>query len=166
MFAFAVLVSHSFPLGYGRDDPGGGLTHGQTALGEIGILGFFTISGFLITRSAARFSLGRYLWHRGLRILPGLWVCLLVTAFVFAPMVALIERGSLAGFFGADGGPIGYVLNNCLVAIRQYGISGLLLETPYGHRTGTSVFDGSLWSLLYEVLCYFMVAGLALIGVL
>jgi len=166
LFAFAVLVSHSYPLGFGRDDPGAGVTHGQTALGEIGILGFFTISGFLITRSAARFSLARYLWHRGLRILPGLWVCLVVTAFVFAPVVALIERGSLAGFLGHGDGPVGYVVNNMLVAIRQYGISGLLLDTPYGHRTGTSVFDGSLWSLLYEVLCYFMVGGLALVGVL
>jgi peptidoglycan/LPS O-acetylase OafA/YrhL len=166
LFAFAVLVSHSFPLGFGRDDPGAGLTHGQTALGEIGILGFFTISGFLITRSAGRFSLPRYLWHRGLRILPGLWVCLVFTAFVFAPVVAVIERGSLTGLTGHADGPIGYVLNNCLVAIRQYGISGLLLDTPYGDRTGTSVFDGSLWSLLYEVLCYFMVGGLALVGVL
>ncbi|GAA2849270.1 O-antigen acetylase [Actinoplanes cyaneus] len=166
LFAFAVLVSHSLPLGYGEPDPGGGLSHGQTGLGEIGILGFFTISGFLITRSAGRVPLPRYLWHRGLRILPGLWVCLIVTALVFAPVVALIERGSLTGVFSEPGGPFGYVVNNAAIAIRQYGISGLLLDTPYGKLTGSSVFDGSLWSLLYEVLCYFMVAGLALIGVL
>ncbi|MEV0899921.1 acyltransferase [Actinoplanes sp. NPDC049802] len=166
LFAFAVLVSHSLPLGYGEEDPGGVLTHGQTALGEIGILGFFTISGFLITRSAGRLTLPRYLWHRGLRILPGLWVCLVVTAFGFAPVVALIERGTLAGFFTAPGGPFGYVLNNALVMIRQYGISGLLLDTPYGELTGDSVFNGSLWSLMYEVLCYLLVAGLAVAGVL
>jgi peptidoglycan/LPS O-acetylase OafA/YrhL len=165
LFAFAVLVSHSLPLGFGDEDPGGGLTHGQTALGEIGILGFFTISGFLITRSATRIPLPRYLWHRGLRILPGLWVCLIVTAFVFAPVVALIEHGSLAGVFSEPGGPFGYVVNNAFIAIRQYGISGLLLGTPYGELTGTSVFDGSLWSLMYEVLCYFMVAALAVVGV-
>ncbi|PWK48987.1 acyltransferase family protein [Actinoplanes xinjiangensis] len=166
LFAFAVLVSHSLPLGYGRDDPGAGISNGQVGLGEIGILGFFTISGFLITRSGGRLPLARFLWHRGLRILPGLWVCLLVTALVFAPVVALIERGSLTGLFTQPGGPLGYVLNNAFVAIRQYGISGLLLDTPYGTRTGTSVFNGSLWSLLYEVLCYVMVAGLALAGVL
>ncbi|MFR9780847.1 hypothetical protein ACL02O_33020, partial [Micromonospora sp. MS34] len=66
MFAFAVLVSHSLPIGFGAEDPGGGLTNGQTALGEIGILGFFVISGFLITRSGARVPVLRYLWHRGL----------------------------------------------------------------------------------------------------
>lgn len=165
-FAFAVLVSHSLPLGYAGADPGGGLTNGQTVLGEIGILGFFVISGFLITRSAGRLAFARYLWHRGLRILPGLWVCLIVTAFVLAPVVALIERGTLAGVFTEPGGPFGYLLNNAFVAIRQYGISGLLLATPYGAMTGESVFNGSLWSLMYEVLCYLIVAGLAVTGVL
>lgn len=166
MFAFAVLVSHSLPLGFGVDDPGGGLTNGQTALGEIGILGFFVISGFLITRSGARVPVLRYLWHRGLRILPGLWVCLVVTALVFAPIVSLYERGTLHGLFSRSDGPFQYVVSNALVAIRQYGISSLLLDTPYGQRTGTSVFDGSLWSLIYEVLCYLLVAGLAAVGVL
>ncbi|GAA4974553.1 acyltransferase family protein [Actinoplanes utahensis] len=159
LFAFAVLVSHSLPIGYGRDDPGVGLSHGQTGLGEIGILGFFTISGFLITRSGGRLPLPRYLWHRALRILPGFWVCLLVTAFVIAPVVALIEGGGLSG-------QVSYVLNNALVKIRQYGIGELFLDTPYGERTGTSVVNGSLWSLFYEFLCYLMVAGLALLGVL
>ncbi|MFF4880295.1 MULTISPECIES: acyltransferase family protein [unclassified Micromonospora] len=166
MFAFAVLVSHSLPLGFGADDPGAGLTNGQTALGEIGILGFFVISGFLITRSGTRVPVLRYLWHRGLRILPGLWVCLVVTAFVFAPIVSLWERGTLHGLFAASDGPFQYVVSNAFIAIGQYGISGLLLDTPYGQRTGTSVFDGSLWSLIYEVLCYLLVAGLAAVGVL
>ncbi|SCG68752.1 acyltransferase family protein [Micromonospora inositola] len=166
MFAFAVLVSHSLPIGFGQDDPGGGLTNGQTGLGDIGILGFFVISGFLITRSGARVPVLRYLWHRGLRILPGLWVCLVVTAFVFAPIVSLSERGSLHGLFSDSDGPFQYILSNSFVAIWQYGISGLLLDTPYGQRTGTSVFNGSLWSLIYEVLCYLLVAGLAAIGVL
>ncbi|GIF05173.1 acyltransferase family protein [Actinoplanes siamensis] len=166
LFAFAVLVSHSLPLGYGEEDLGGGLTHGQTVLGEIGLLGFFTISGFLITRSAGRLPLPRYLWHRALRILPGLWVCLIVTGFVFAPVVALIERGSLAGLFTEPGGPVSYVANNLAIKIRQYGISDLLLDTPYGELTGTSVVNGPLWSLLYETLCYLLVAGLAVAGVL
>ena len=166
MFAFAVLVSHSLPIGFGADDPGGALTNGQTALGEIAILGFFVISGFLITRSGTRVPVLRYLWHRGLRILPGLWVCLVVTAFVVAPIVSLWERGTLHGFFSDSDGPFQYVLSNSFVAIWQYGISGLLLDTPYGQRTGTSVVNGSLWSLVYEVFCYLLVAGLATVGVL
>ncbi|MFU8875980.1 acyltransferase family protein [Micromonospora sp. SL4-19] len=166
MFAFAVLVSHSLPIGFGTDDPGGGLTNGQTGLGEIGILGFFVISGFLITRSGARVPVLRYLWHRGLRILPGLWVCLAVTAFVFAPIVSLWERGTLHGLFDRSDGPFQYVAHNAFIMIWQYGISGLLLDTPYGQRTGASVFDGSLWSLIYEVFCYLLVAGLAVVGVL
>ncbi|MFR9780763.1 acyltransferase family protein, partial [Micromonospora sp. MS34] len=100
------------------------------------------------------------------RILPGLWVCLVVTAFVFAPLVSWWERGTLRGLFSASDGPFQYVVSNAFVAIWQYGISGLLLDTPYGQRTGTSVFNGSLWSLIYEVFCYLLVAGLAVVGVL
>ena len=159
LFAFAVLVSHSLPIGYGRDDPGIGLSHGQTGLGEVAILGFFTISGFLITRSGSRLPLPRYLWHRGLRILPGFWVCLLVTALVVAPVAALISGTDLSG-------QVSYILNNAFVKIRQYGIGETFLDTPYGERTGTSVVNGSLWSLFYELLCYLLVAGLALTGVL
>ncbi|MER7278232.1 acyltransferase [Dactylosporangium sp. NPDC000244] len=166
LFAFLVLLSHTFPLGYARDDPGAGITNGQAELGEIGIIGFFVISGFLITRSGLRFGLGRFLWHRALRILPGFWVCLVVTAFVLAPLVALLERGNLSGFWSHHEGPAQYVAKNLFLAMQQYGISDLLLDTPYAHRTGDSVFDGSLWSLMYEVGCYFMVGGLALVGVL
>jgi peptidoglycan/LPS O-acetylase OafA/YrhL len=166
MFAFFVLLSHTYPLGYGQADPGDGVTNGQAELGAIGITGFFVISGFLITRSGLRFGLGRFLWHRALRILPGLWVCLVVTAFVIAPVAALIERGHLTGFLAAPDGPVTYVLENLFVYMHQYGISGLLLDTPYGQRLGESVFDGSLWSLLYEVLCYLMIGGLAIVGVL
>ncbi|WP_426510430.1 acyltransferase family protein [Dactylosporangium sp. McL0621] len=165
-FAFLVLLSHTYPLGYGRDDPGAGITNGQAELGEIGIIGFFVISGFLITRSGLRFGLGRFLWHRALRILPGFWVCLAFTAFVLAPLVALLERGNLRGFWSHSDGPVQYVVKNLFVAMQQYGISDLLRDTPYAHRTGDSVFDGSLWSLMYEVGCYFMIGGLALVGVL
>jgi peptidoglycan/LPS O-acetylase OafA/YrhL len=165
VLAFCVLVSHSWPIGLGRPDPGGGISHGQTSLGELSVFGFFVISGFLITASGRRFGTGRYLWHRGLRILPGLWVCLLVTAFLLAPFDALIERGTLAGFWGDPEGPVQYVVRNWFVAIRQYQISGLLQTHSGTGEIAISAFDGSLWSLVYEVGCYFMVAGLALLGV-
>ena len=45
--------------------------------------------------------------------------------------------------------------------------SGLLSDTPQGRATGRpGAFDGSLWSLVYEVLCYVLVAALAATGVL
>jgi peptidoglycan/LPS O-acetylase OafA/YrhL len=165
VLALAVLVSHSWPIALSKNDPGLGVTHGQARLGEFAVLGFFIISGFLITRSAIRFKTGRYLWHRGLRILPGLWVCLIVTAFVVGPIVALIQRGTLAGYWGAADGPVQYVLKNLFIAVRQYTISGLITGERDGHPVLIDAFNGSLWTLIYEVLCYFMVGGLALLGI-
>ena len=81
VLATAVVVSHSRILGFGRTEPLLTLSHGQITLGQISVYGFFVLSGILITRSAARISLGSFLWRRALRLLPGLWVCLLVTAF-------------------------------------------------------------------------------------
>lgn len=166
VFAFAVLVSHARPLGFGVLDPGLYRTHGQTSLGEVALLGFFVISGFLITRSADRLPAGRYLWHRALRILPGYWVCLLVVGLVVAPSVALIEHVTVRGTVTAPDGSLAYVLNNCCLAIRQPHVGGLLLNTPFGRLTGQKAFNGSLWTLLYEALCYLAVAALAATAIL
>jgi peptidoglycan/LPS O-acetylase OafA/YrhL len=48
--------------------------------------------------------------------------------------------------------------------MRQYGVGDLLVETPYGALTGRSVFDGSLWSLRFELACYLALFVLAVLG--
>ncbi|WP_432991002.1 acyltransferase family protein [Dactylosporangium sp. CA-233914] len=100
--AGAVVVAHATSLGFGWEDLGRSLFRKQTNVGTLAVFGFFVLSGLLITRSAAHTPIGRFAWHRALRILPGLWMCLLVTAFVVAPAVALHERGTLAGFLDGD----------------------------------------------------------------
>ncbi|MFB9237285.1 acyltransferase family protein [Plantactinospora siamensis] len=168
VLAGAVLVSHSWPLGLGEEDLGTTLTRRHTDLGTMAVYGFFVLSGFLITTSALRFPPGRYAWHRFLRIFPGLWVCLLVTAFGFAPLVAWYERGGLTGFWRHPEGPFRYVLVNALALINQYPISGLLAHVPYARLTGgrPTAFDGSLWSLRYELGCYLVVGLLGAAAVL
>ncbi len=170
LLATAVVVSHSRPLGFGQHDVGFMITGQQTNLGTMAVYGFFVLSGLLITRSAKRVSLIRYTWHRGLRIFPALWICLLVTALVVAPFVAIHEHGSLAGFWTnplAHGGPLAYVRANFWTGVRQYGIHDLFTHTtPWGRHTGMSVFDGALWSLAYEMLCYVAIGVLAVTGVL
>ncbi|MGW5559672.1 acyltransferase family protein [Micromonospora sp. NPDC003944] len=160
--AFAVLVAHSWPLALGRPMLGFSETMRQADVGRLAVYGFFVLSGFLITSSALRFSPLRYLWHRALRILPALWVCLLVTALVVAPAIAYYERGTLDGFWGHPQGPLQYLRSNWLLAMDQWTISGVLRDVPYGRamELGGPV-NGSLWTLRYEVVCYVLLAALA-----
>ncbi|MEU6078422.1 acyltransferase [Micromonospora sp. NPDC047074] len=165
--AVGVLVAHAWPLGLGSPSIGASLTLGQTDLGTLSVQGFFVISGFLVAGSALRLSPGRFAWHRALRVLPGLWVCLLVTAFVIAPAVHWYEHGGLTGFWTHPEGPLRYILVNSFASMEQYPISGLLADTPYGRLVaGPSAFDGSLWSLRYEFACYAVIGVLAATAVL
>lgn len=159
-FAFAVLVAHTAVLGYGRP------LSARVDVPGLAVAGFFGISGFLVTRSALRSGLARYLWHRALRILPGLWVCLLVTALAVAPWLWWLRHGTFDGLFSAPNGVWSYLRANWWTGLRQLGIGDVLLDTPYGRQTRASVLNGSLWTLSYEVLCYFGIAALAVVGIL
>ncbi|MER7281409.1 acyltransferase [Dactylosporangium sp. NPDC000244] len=138
--ALSVLVAHAWPLGLGRPNPGQGLTRGQTDLGTLAVDGFFVLSGFLVAASARRGGALRFAWHRFLRIFPGLWVCLAATA--------------LAAAVTGHAGGLGFVRGNAFGAVHQWGIGTLFLDTPYGRLVQGSVANGSLWSLVYELLCY------------
>lgn len=155
-FASLVVWSHAFNLGGFGIDPLSALTKGVEDGGTIAVDGFFVLSGFLIARSFERTAhLGRYLWHRALRIFPGFWVCLAVVAFGAAPVLYVHERATLAGFFTAPNSPLTYLSSNALLVMNQYNIGGLLASAPV-----PLLFNHSLWTLQYEFLCYLMVGAL------
>ena len=63
-------------------------------LGLAGVFVFFALSGFLVTQSYEQtHGALRYLVKRALRILPGLFVALILTAFVLAPLVTSLPLG-------------------------------------------------------------------------
>ncbi|WP_426510735.1 acyltransferase family protein [Dactylosporangium sp. McL0621] len=138
--ALTVLVAQAWPLGLGEPNPGHGLTRGQTDLGTLAVDGFFVLSGFLVAASARRGGALRFAWHRFLRIFPGLWVCLAATA--------------LAAAVSGHAGDLGFVRANLAGSVHQWGIGTMFLDTPYGRLVQGSVVNGSLWSLVYELLCY------------
>ncbi len=155
--ATGVILSHSFGL-TGRDvsfDP----VH--QLLRDLWVDGFFAISGFLITASwFNKPRLRTYFAARGLRILPGLWVCLVVIAFVIAPIGVAIQGGSAAKLL-LSSAPIEYVLNNSAVALLQNDIGGTPSGIPWPHQ-----WNGSLWTLIWEVLCYIGIAVAGVVGLL
>ncbi len=160
VFAVAVLVNHSMILGYGR-----AITD-RVDIASLAVSGFFVVSGFLITRSAQTTNLPRYLWHRALRIMPGLWTCLIFTALIVAPALFWLDHRSFDTLWRSDGGVINYLKLNAITGARQFGIADVAADTPYGVAAGGSVLNGSLWTLVYEMVCYVAVGALAFVGVL
>ncbi|MDR3664100.1 MAG: acyltransferase, partial [Mycobacterium sp.] len=134
-----------------------------TDAGSLAVYGFFGISGYLITGSALKHSVPRYLWHRALRIFPAFWICLMVTAVVFG-WIGWTHSGHHCGvgcYVAEPNGPLGYVFRNSWLRLNQYSINGTLLGAPI-----PNAWNGSLWTLFYEFLCYLLIGVLALVGVL
>lgn len=148
ILAGLVLFAHSW---YIAGQGSGPSIQGEN-LGGWAVAGFFVLSGFLITRSRIRTSPGEYLLHRVARIYPAFVVVLFVTAFLFAPIALLIEQGSLSGFLTTPITPFQYVWGNLALHIDHYAIGVTLQTVPY-----PGAWNGSLWTLFYEFLCYLVV---------
>ncbi|HKT05869.1 MAG TPA: acyltransferase [Rugosimonospora sp.] len=165
VFALMVLVAHTWPLGFAWPGLGwlGVATQGRA--NELALYGFFLLSGYLITGSGLTTTVRVFARHRFLRIFPGYWACLLLTVGVFAPVTAWYEHAGTDWIWGHRGA-LGYLWTNLFASMEQYGIGDLLTTVPYRRVSGGSVFDGSLWSLKYELACYLVVAVLAGTGLL
>jgi peptidoglycan/LPS O-acetylase OafA/YrhL len=154
--AAEVILWHSFPV----------TGHSVSSkpilqlLFSVGVDGFFALSGFLITASWLRDPhLRDYLVARALRIFPGLWACLVVTAFVFAPLSVAIQGGSPTKLL-LSSAPTEYVVkNSTLLSALALDVAG----TPHGVPEH-GVWNASVWTLMWEVLCYLAVAGIGLVG--
>lgn len=151
--ASMVLVSHSFFLA-GVDDPVGVAT--GITLGSLGVALFFSMSGFLILKSWLFLpDAGDFTRKRALRILPALWVALLLTTFVLGPLETTLP---LTDYFES-------------LATWRYLAAGAALITFGGRLPGVfednpypSAVNGSLWTLPIEASAYVMVGVLGVLG--
>ncbi len=156
MAAIAVLVSDSIPIAYGEAgvQPLAALSGGQTNLGAAAVLVFFVISGFLITRSFHQRPMPlRFLKACILRIFPGLSLALIFTAGVLGPVITPLP---LAPYF-TDFDTSQYVYGGLSLVWMQYDLPGVFEGNPAGE-----VINGSLWTLGYGFLMYFVVLGLGM----
>jgi peptidoglycan/LPS O-acetylase OafA/YrhL len=152
--AAEVILWHSFPV-TGRMPPAPTLQ----VLFSIGVDGFFAISGFLISASWINDPRPRdYFMARALRILPGFYVCLIMTAFVFAPLSVAIQGGSAARLLLSTA-PFEYVLGNSAVIYLHRFVG----DTPHGVPDAGG-WNASLWSLIWEIMCYIIVAIIGVLG--
>jgi len=137
--ASTVLYQHSYPL-FNHSPHGSYLANIVNAVAV-----FFIISGFLITKSwCDKPEIFFYLKNRFLRIVPGLFVCLLFTILIIGPVCTKL---SLAEYFSQKG-TYRYLLKNITFNVR-YSLPGVFEENPY-----KDAVNGSLWTLPVEVFCY------------
>lgn len=160
VLASMVLVAHAYYIAgvQSADGTFGPHIDGEN-LGGWAVFGFFALSGYLITASRWSNSLGTYLVHRIARIFPAFLVCLVLMVAVFAPIGYASVHGTLAGYLtSGPTTPASFVFSNALLRINSYEIAGTPAGVPY-----PGAWNGSLWSLYYEFLCYLIVAVLAMV---
>ena len=157
--AAAVLISHAFPvtLGSAISDPILEPLIGLS-MGWVAVAVFFVISGFLIARSFdTKAHLIDWAVARVLRIFPGLLVVLVLTVLVMGPLVTTLP---LREYF-LDPGIATYFLRCFTLVSIQYTLPGVFESLPHKGE-----INGSLWTLIHEVLCYMAVLVAGLLGML
>ena len=153
--ATLVLVSHCYPL-TGSAEPFAELA-GWT-LGEVGVVMFFAMSGFLIAKSwSDQPQLLPFSVKRGLRLLPALVVAVAVTSFVVGPLFTTLPLDS----YLTDEQPWLYTLRSSVLVTFSGTLPGVFEGNVY-----PDAVNGSLWTLPVEACAYVMAAGLGLLGLL
>jgi peptidoglycan/LPS O-acetylase OafA/YrhL len=117
--------------------------------GGLGVLMFFSISGYLNTLSVDRHrSAVAFLASRGLRIYPGLIVCVLFTVLVgacVAPDLGAYLDFKLLSFIGKD-------------MTLFTGVKAGVSKAVFVGNAMPDALNGSLWTLPYEVKMYVVLA--------
>jgi peptidoglycan/LPS O-acetylase OafA/YrhL len=152
LFAAMVVVSHSPELLDGnRSREIMTRLFGTISFGEVGVHGFFIISGYLITKSFVESrSTASYLTKRFLRIFPGCLCSFAFCVLLVAPFVG--GRDSILTI-----PVVGQLLFQGLT-LGQPDVPGVFKGLPY------PALNGAMWTIAYEFRCYLAAAFIGLLG--
>lgn len=129
------------------------LTGGYLQLGLLAVAVFFCLSGFLVTPGLAKTgNVIEYLSRRFMRIMPLLAFVVVVTAFVVGPIFSKLPPGDYYSHKLTW-----YYLKNITTSLS------LQLPGVIDYDGGVTV-NGPMWTLRFEWLCYFLIAGASLVG--
>lgn len=161
LLAIFVIVAHSYPIffGIGSSDIITSKLLKTESLGGIAVIGFFVLSGFMITQSILHCrNMKEFILKRIIRLFPALIVMLLLTIFVLGPMV---YDGNLSDYF-KNGSVWKYLGQNInLFGNTAYAIDGVFTNNPY-----PAAINGSLWTLKHEFILYIVLMILSMCTVL
>ena len=153
LLAAGVLLGHCFALTAGHrnfdGEPWFTYTGGARLLGITCVLGFFVISGYLVSQSFERSpSLFAYFRARVLRIYPAAIVCALLSALVLGPLVSSLP---LADYLRAGDLRSFLLQTTTFLNLNSVGRSlpGVFAGNPIPGN-----MNGSLWTISWELLCY------------
>lgn len=145
--AWLVMVSHQFFF-LGRAQPA---PTGHT-LGEVAVMVFFTISGYLVAESWYRDpQIVRFLLRRMLRIWPALATATLLVVFAGA----LLTTAPPGTYFGHE---TRHFIARNLEFRQAFHLPGVFDGEPPG------AVNGSWWTIRLETKCYLYLGLLGLIG--
>ena len=153
--ALLVVFSHSYALtGYGSNEPFY-ILNGITTLGRMGVVIFFVVSGYLITKSWQNHpSSSQFFWNRFLRIVPGLVGVTLFSVFFIGPLVTNL---SIFDYF--QNMLTWKYLTNIFVFNINYNLPGVFVNNPYPNAV-----NGSIWTLPVEFGMYILIFIIGFFG--
>lgn len=154
--AIGIVMLHAMPITGHRDN---GWGEGQTYyhFGTLTVAAFMAMSGFFVMKTWERDPhLARFWVRRALRIVPGLFVVLTLTAFALGPLVTTLAPSE----YFARPETWTYVVRNILLFPQQYSLPGVFTDNPY-----PAAVNGSLWCLPVEVLGYAIVTLVGMSGI-
>ena len=130
-------------------------------IGSLRVMSFFALSGLLVSKSwLGQPRLAVYFQRRLLRIWPGFFVASLATLFIFVPLGTSDRAGFLNSLHSTR--LLGtYLLRAIFLQMPEYpfGFEHNPLPCPFA-------INGSLWTVIYEVSWYGVIAGLGVLGLL
>ena len=116
---------------------------------------FFALSRFLITGSAQRLRLKDFILNRAMRIVPALFVDIVVAACIIGPIFTTL---SLRDYVTS---PVFWLYFTNITGVINYTLPGV-----FTHNINPSVVNGSLWTVPFEIGCYVIMSVIIVSGLL
>ncbi|SFC98384.1 Peptidoglycan/LPS O-acetylase OafA/YrhL, contains acyltransferase and SGNH-hydrolase domains [Flexibacter flexilis DSM 6793] len=153
--SFVIITHWSVLIGKPESDTLSELSNGAISFSGIGIKSFFIISGYLITKSLeSSSSYLDYFVKRFLRIIPAL-----AAASLFCILVGYFFASVPASVYFSNVNTWTFMLNVFLLKM-QWELPYVFENQPY------HAVMGSAWSLVYEMMMYFILAFAYALGFL
>ena len=154
--ALAVVAWHSVALSTGSEALVQSLWTGRLHFLLVAILPmFFGLSGFLVAGSLARTRLHQFVMLRALRLVPALAVEVTLSALILGPVFTLLP---LRRYFSS---PEFFQYFGNIVGLVRFTLPGVFETNPV-----TRLVNPQLWTVPFELECYFALVTLSVTGVL